>query len=198
VTIDVEGADTGGKRLQEGDFIDISMAVEGTHPDLGEVLTRTLLQNVLIVDALLDKPIIRGKRTSVHNPSTITVAVTPADANKLIVAERSGTLVATLVSQHDVDAGGAVGLPDSMTRRQLLGLKDVPPPKKYVVEKWSGSSMRVYEMSDDRIRESREVTTGRREAPIEAPPTDNHSTSIPSGVQLPYAAAAAPEQPVVK
>ena len=45
VTIVVQGADTGGKRLAEGDYIDIAMTVEGTHPDLGEVLTRTYFES---------------------------------------------------------------------------------------------------------------------------------------------------------
>ena len=52
VTIELEGAETGGKRLQEGDMIDIAMTVEGTHPDLGEVLTRTLMHNVLVGRAI--------------------------------------------------------------------------------------------------------------------------------------------------
>ena len=34
VTIMVQGADTGGKRLAEGDYIDIAMTVEGTHLSL--------------------------------------------------------------------------------------------------------------------------------------------------------------------
>jgi pilus assembly protein CpaB len=202
VTIQVQGADTGGKKLSEGDHIDLAMTVEGTHPDLGEVMTRTLLRNVLVVDANANRPLVRrAPKQSDPQPTMITVAVQPADANKLIVAERTGTLVATLVSLQDVDAPAA-GADDMITRRQLLGLKEVPPPKKYTIEKWSGGSVRVIEMSDDRIRESRDVSAGRRESTIEAPaPTDNKSAAItpavtapiPSGVQLPAAALVAGE-----
>jgi pilus assembly protein CpaB len=182
VTIEVEGADTGGKRIAEGDHIDIAMAVEGTHPDLGEVMTRTLLRNVLVVDAYAGKPYSRGsKRAPESNEGTITVAVEPADANKLLVAERTGTLIATLVSSEDAVAEEAIAAQDdAITRRQLLNLKEVPAPKKFTIEKWSGTSLQILEMSDDRIRESRAVTAGQMRAPIavEAPP-------VPSGVTVP-------------
>jgi pilus assembly protein CpaB len=198
VTINIEGADTGGKRLEEGDHIDIAMSVEGSHPALGEVLTRTLLRNVLVVDAIVDKPTVRVTRRATllkPDPSTITVAVPPEDVNKLLVAERTGTLVATLLSDRDIQAGDP-GVPASITRRELLGLKDPVPPRKFMVEKWTGTELKVFEMSENRIRESREVTSGRREDPVEAapaPPADNRHTSIPSGVISPYAVAAETE-----
>jgi Flp pilus assembly protein CpaB len=205
VTIQVQGADTGGKKLSEGDHIDLAMTVEGTHPDLGEVMTRTLLRNVLVVDANASRPLVRrAPKVEDPQPTMITVAVPPADANKLIVAERTGTLVATLVSMHDVDALPA-GADEMITRRQLLGLKEIPQPKKFTIEKWSGGSVRVIEMSDDRIRESRDVSAGRRERAVEAPaPIDNRNAAIsqlsgddrtagmiPSGVKLPAAVAVA-------
>jgi pilus assembly protein CpaB len=207
VTIQVQGADTGGNKLEEGDHVDLSMTVEGTHPDLGEVLTRTLLRNVLVVDAIAGKPLVRrtsartNERTNEPPPTMITVAVSPADANKLIVAERTGMLVATLVSKEDVDAPAPAASDDTITRRQLLGLKEVPQPKKYTIEKWSGSNVRILEMSDDRIRESREVSTGHREATIQAPAVsaENKSaavTTLPSGVQAPEAAVAVSEEDV--
>jgi Flp pilus assembly protein CpaB len=193
VTIEIQGADTGGKKLAEGDHIDIAMAVEGTHPDLGEVLTRTLLRNVLVVDSDAGKPLVRRTPRPVVTHTSITVAVAPADANKLIVAERTGTLVATLVSMQDVDAGApAPAADDVITRRQLLGLKEIPQPKRFMIEKWSGGNVRVIEMSDDRIRESREVSSQQLGAPIQAPaaPVENKNAAIHSGVKVPEAAVA--------
>jgi pilus assembly protein CpaB len=190
VTIQVQGADTGGKRLAEGDHVDLAMTVEGTHPDLGEVLTRTLLRNVLVVDAAAGRPLVRRAATKSNElaPSTITVAVQPADANKLIVAERTGTLVATLVSAQDIEAAPPA-MDDVITRRQLLGLKEIPAPKKFTIEKWSGGNVRVIEMSDDRIRESREVG-GQRVDAASAPAADqNKTTAVPSGVRMPVLAA---------
>ena len=193
VTIQVQGADTGGKKLYEGDHIDLAMAVEGTHPDLGEVLTRTLLRNVLVVDSAAGKPLVLRVPRPAEAHTSITVAVEPADANKLIVAERTGTLVATLVSMQDVDAAaGAPAADDVITRRQLLGLKEIRQPKRFMLEKWSGGRVNIIEMSDDRIRESREVSSGQREAPTSAPavPLDNKNAAIHSGVKVPEAALA--------
>ena len=207
VTIEVEGAETGGKRLTEGDLIDISLTVEGTHPDLGEVTTRTLLRDVLVVDALAHRPITRGNASSVTSrtpdSSNLTVAVKPADANKLIVAQRTGTLGVTLVSIAEVAQGAepadatAEPVDDTVTRRELLGLKELPPPpKKFVAEKWSGTSMTVIEMSDERVRESRAMSAPSasptpQATPVAAPQLDNKTSYIPSGVVTPGSVARA-------
>ncbi|HZN35214.1 MAG TPA: Flp pilus assembly protein CpaB [Pirellulaceae bacterium] len=198
VTIIVQGADTGGKRLGEGDHIDIALTVEGSHPDLGEVMTRTLMHNVLIVDAAASRPLMRGtRRTTDLNGSSITVAVTPVDANKLIVAQRTGILQATLVSAKDNAPIGASA--DPVSRRQLLGLKEIVPPKKYTVEKWSGNSVQILEMSNDRIRESREISAGRREVPVSQPipaPANDQVGRIPTGVKVPDVAYELGEEPL--
>ena len=193
VTIEIGGADTGGKRLEEGDRIDISITVEGTHPDLGEVLTRTLLRNVLVMDAVAGRPLMRGvRRASSQSSAQVTVAVLPADTNKLVVAERTGDLIATLISRQDAQAEAIASSEDAISRRQLLGLKDPPPVRKFTVEKWSGTNLQVMEMSDDRVRESREVTTGTRSTPVQAAPpapaapADASRTAIPSGVENPF------------
>jgi pilus assembly protein CpaB len=182
VTITVQGADTGGKRLAEGDHIDITITVEGTHPDLGEVTTRTLMKNVLIVDASATGPTVRNsRRPSDPSSSLITVAVPPADANKLIVAQRTGTLQATLVSAADIDAS----LPEedhAVNRRQLLGLREIP--KRFTVEKWIGTEVKILEMSDDRVRESREVSAARRNIPVTTPKAEAGHDDL-SGVKEP-------------
>jgi pilus assembly protein CpaB len=188
VTIIVQGSETGGKRLSEGDYIDLAMTVEGTHPDIGEVMTRTLMHNVLVVDAAAGQPLVRGPRRS--NPpanldSVITVAVLPAEANKLIVAQRTGTLHATLVSNLDAAAAVPVAATDdAVSRRELLGLKEIVAPRKFTVEKWTGGKMQVLEMSDDRVQESRAVTGG--EAPVSAPaPRPETPSRQASGVKQP-------------
>jgi hypothetical protein len=117
--------------------------------------------------------------------STITVAVTPADANKLIVAQRSGTLQAALVSAQG-EAAPVTG-DDAVSRRQLLGLKEVVPPKRFTIEKWSGSDVRILEMSNDRIQESRNAPGSKSESPVAkpAPAAAEVSLNAPSGVQVP-------------
>jgi pilus assembly protein CpaB len=197
VTIIVQGAETGGTRLAEGDFIDIAMTVEGSHPDLGEVMTRTLMHHVLVVDASAGQPMSRNPRRQperANEDSVITVAVMPADANKLIVAQRTGTLHASLVSASDAGAEAIAESDDAVSRRELLGLKEVVPPKKFRVEKWTGTRMEVIEMSDDRVQESRAVTAGRREVPVQQPAAGAEATNtiVPSGVKQPAAPVSAP------
>ena len=194
VTITVQGSDTGGKRLVEGDYVDLAMTVEGTHPDIGEVMTRTLMHSVLVVDASAGQPLSRDPRraaTAQGNPgSIITVAVPPAEANKLIVAQRTGTLHATLVSAKD--AADPPPSDDAVSRRELLGLKEIVPPKKFTVEKWSGGRVEILEMSDDRVLESRTVT-GAREIPVAQPAPQPQASAKPvapaqaSGVVEPVA-----------
>lgn len=189
VTIGVQGAEAGGKRLGEGDFVDISMTVEGTHPEIGEVATRTLLKNVLVVDAAAGRPFIRGVNNRIYRDvSSITVAVKPADANKLIVAQRTGVLSVNLIAAADLEAAPSDSN-ESITRRQLLGLKEVvpaKPAKKFTVEKWTAGRLNVVEMSDDRVQESRDVNSATK--PITAPPAekaDFHTSYVPSGVAEP-------------
>lgn len=191
VTISVEGAEVGGKRLGEGDYVDLSLTVEGTHPDLGEVATRTLMRNVLVVDAAAGRPVTRGVNNRVsRDVRTITVAVKPADANKLLVAQRTGVLSVNLVAATDVQSP-PVEENDTVTRRQLLGLKEVvqpPAPKKHLIEKWSGGTLRVVEMSEGRVKESREVGVGTNpiSAPARSDGADFRTSYIPSGVAEPY------------
>ena len=192
ITIDIAGAMTGGKRLAEGDHIDITLTVEGTHPDLGEVTTKTLLKDVLVMDAIHDRPIQRGtRRANGLITEGITVAVVPEDANKLVVAERTGVLGAVLRSSKD---GGMVDMDaDAINRRELLGLKPIPAPKPqktFRIEHYSGSKVSVQEFDGNRIRESRVGPSGKQfedeaDPQTTAAPADDKSAAHQSGVQVP-------------
>jgi Flp pilus assembly protein CpaB len=194
VTIDVVGTETGGKRLEEGDHVDISLTVEGTHPDLGEVTTKTLLQDVLIVDAMESRPRQRGTRRAATPLFTegLTVAVSPEDANKLIVAQRTGTLSVALRSALDV--AKTDDTQHVISRRELLGLREIPAPKparRFTIEKYSGGKLQVLEFDGERIRESREGPSGKRfendDEPqtIAAPKAGEKSVLVPSGIVEP-------------
>ena len=174
ITIDVVGATTGGKRLTEGDRIDITLTVEGTHPDLGEVTTKTLLKDVLIVESVLDRPLQRGSRRSNGIITEgLTVAVTPDDANKLVVAERTGTLGAVLRGTKDV--GNVDTDAKAINRRELLGLKPIPAPKPqkhFRIEHYSGGKVTVQEFDGNKVRESRIGPSGKQFEDDEAQATD--------------------------
>jgi pilus assembly protein CpaB len=192
ITIDVVGATTGGKRLAEGDRIDITLTVEGTHPDLGEVTTKTLLKDILIVEAIMDRPIQRGSRRSNGIITEgLTVAVTPEDANKLVVAERTGTLGAVLRSSKDT--GKMDEDSKAINRRELLGLKPLPAPKPqkhFRIEHYSGNKVTVQEFDGNKVRESRIGPSGKQfeedaePQATDAPKTDDKSAAH-SGVQVP-------------
>jgi pilus assembly protein CpaB len=170
VTIDVVGASTGGKRLTEGDYVDIALTVEGDHPDLGEIQTRTLMRNVMIVDAAAGDPL---RTTPSRNQllaqqrqgSSVTVAVTEADANRLIVAERTGTLSVTLCSANDPNN---LANDTTISRKELLGLAEIPQPeppppppapvpeKKFRMEVYVGGQKQIKEFGEDLIEEAAE------------------------------------------
>jgi len=163
------------------------------------VLTRTLMHHVLVVDASAGQPFIRDPRrapaTTNNRDSIITVAVLPAEANKLIVAERTGTLQATLVSNKDIAVAPADAA-DAVSRRELLGLKEIVVPKKFTVEKWTGTKMEILEMSDDRVQESRAVTGG--ESPVIAPapkaePVGNQASGVKRPATFPVSAPPVPD-----
>jgi pilus assembly protein CpaB len=191
ITIDVVGATTGGKRLAEGDRIDVTLTVEGTHPDLGEVTAKTLLKDVMVMDSIMDRPLQRGtRRANGIITEGITVAVTPDDANKLIVAERTGTLAAVLRSTKDT---GDIEDIKSINRRELLGLKPLPvpkPQKQFRIEHYSGGKVTVQEFDGNKVRESRIGPSGKQfeenadPQATDAPQTDDNSARR-SGVLIP-------------
>lgn len=192
ITIDVVGATTGGKRLAEGDHVDITLTVEGTHPDLGEVTTKTLLKDVMIMDALNSRPLQRGsRRANGIITEGLTVAVTPEDANKLVVAERTGTLGVVLRSTKD--EGNVDTDTKAINRRELLGLKPIPAPKPekhFRIEHYSGSKVTVQEFDGNKVRESRTGPSGKQfeeetEPQATGTPADDKSAANRSGVTVP-------------
>lgn len=176
VTVQVERLPTGNEHVAEGSFVDVAMSVEGDHPDLGGLATRTLLRRVMVVDPNAGPSVSEENRklvTGRGGPDTnrnsgsayVTLAVNSADANKLINAEKSGKLSLTLCSKED----GASNEEDSITKRELLGLREMPAaplpplplaqPKPFIAERWRGGALSIVEISHDRVRESREVSS---------------------------------------
>ncbi len=140
--------------IEDDSKIDIAMSVKGDHPDLGELATRTLLRNVQVIG-------VRSKQGSAG--ASLTLAVTSKDANKLITAQQTGTLSVTLCGAGE---GEFVNDDDSITRRELLGLAEIPQPspdpRPYTVEKWEGGSLKMIELSATHVEESRHATDAAR------------------------------------
>ncbi|MCO6458857.1 MAG: Flp pilus assembly protein CpaB [Pirellulaceae bacterium] len=142
--------------IEAGSLVDIAMSVEGDHPDLGELATRTLLRAVPVVNVA--RP---DARRGNHNSGNIalTVAVTPRDANKLITAEQTGMLTVTMCSVQDGDQPLVEDDADAITRRELLGLRELPeppappaptpPPQPFKVEQFRGIRREVLELQPE-------------------------------------------------
>lgn len=156
------------KMVNIGSRVDVAMTVEGDHPDLGEMATKTLLHNVEVIG--VDKPTATARRTTSggSSPATITVAVSPADANLLITAEGTGKLKLSLCGtqeslEHPVSIGGEANM---ITRRDLLGLAPLAPappaPQPYTIERFEGGSMKVITLSQSRVEEAKRATVNSK------------------------------------
>ncbi len=145
-----------------GSHVDIALTVEGSHPDLGELATRTILHNVEVI--AVEKPTTSRRGMTNNNGATITVAVSPADANMIINAEGTGTLDMTLCSpaEGDVQPVSIGGDSHAITRRELLGLSPIPPapvpPKPVIIEKWEGGSVKILKISQEHVEEAQRAT----------------------------------------
>ena len=166
---------TSNGEIEQGSFVDIALSVEGDHPDLGELATRTLVRSVKVMDvARPDR-----RRGAQQGSLAMTVAVSPLDANRLITAEKTGVLTVTLCSVQDGEKPLVEGDADSITRKELLGLRDIPPPpappappvppQPFRVEQWRGIQRDVLELapSDEGREEVRSVTTFEPRTPVE-------------------------------
>jgi pilus assembly protein CpaB len=144
----------GSGLVRRDSLVDVALTVEGDLPTVGGLATKTLLSQVKVMEV--------GTRSTSRSRSdraniSLTLAVTPEQANKLIAAERSGTLSVSLCGTEE--NGEAAGNGHLVTRPELLGLAPpgaaLPP---YRVQKWNGSSMQIIEIDADRVRESIDAT----------------------------------------
>jgi len=160
LTVNIDRAGIANTQLEDNARVDIAMTVKGDHPDLGELATRTLLRSIQVLDLSSNN----------SGPMTLTVAVTPKDANKLINAEQTGDLSVTLVSHKDA-ATATSEVDDSITRRELLGLSEEPQPEQpYTIQKWEGSTLRTIQFSKSADDSNSEV--------VRTPATPVQNTSV--------------------
>ena len=116
----------------------------------------------------------------------LTVAVSPKDANKLINAQKASTLNVTLCS-HKAESTPVYNEDDSITRRDLLGLSEIPaPPKPYTIEKWEAGHLKKIQLSN-RHREVNQSVAAPAKSNEENTSVQNRSQQVQpkiSGPQL--------------
>jgi pilus assembly protein CpaB len=119
VTLAVDANSALNGMIQPESMVDIAMTVDNDRPEVGGLATLTLVRGVKVLatseqrfKAAEDKP------AELRN---ITVAVTPEQANKLILAQRYGTLSVSLRSTVDADLVAA----KSDNERNLVNTLDL-------------------------------------------------------------------------
>jgi len=170
--ITVDDANAAAGLVKPKSVIDIALTVEGDHPDFAAIGkqrgigTLTLLRAVHVLTT--DGPAsIAGMRvnSSTSSRNNLTVAVTPEQANKLILAQRYGKLSVTLVGDKEAAAAKTAGTNEHhiVNPRSLLGLKPVPKPSvPFQAEIYRGEARQIIEFEPARIQEAIAATEADR------------------------------------
>ncbi len=158
VTISVNELTALSGVLLPDSLVDISLTAETDHPDVDEKVTVTLVSGVKVLATSQQRH--RFSENSPRPLRTITVAATPQQANKLILAQQFGQLHVTLRSS--LDAPQTVSLvkdsdeDDAIDRYDLLGLDAPKPPIASQI--WRGTAMTEVRFGQGEIAESRRAT----------------------------------------
>lgn len=159
VTIVVDASNALDGILLPESLVDISLTVQGDHPELAGVATLTLLRRVQVLATSRDR---YRTEERIGNPlRSVTVAATPAEANKLILAQRYGVLSVTLRSEAEGEGDLAAG-DDLVNPLDLLGLG---PVRKSQSEIWRGTGVQQVNFQDRQIREAAAATADRETSP---------------------------------
>ena len=170
VTIQVDGTISSQRFISPETFVDISVTVEGEHPNLGSssikhIGTTTLLRSVEVL-GVVPGPSRRGTESM-----KLVVSVPLADAKRLILAEKIGKLNVTVVGDEEQVTGSDIDEFDTLVNPdQLLGLKVPDPEPTRTVEVYRGSSRSVLTFGPDKIREADE--SSRPQVPDVAEPVN--------------------------
>lgn len=99
VTLAVDAKAAVNGMIQPESLVDITLTVKNERPEIGGLATLTLLRRVRVLATSRNRfPASEDRPGDLRN---ITVAVTPEQANKLILAEKYGTLSVVLCSKLD-------------------------------------------------------------------------------------------------
>lgn len=162
-------------------LVDISLTAATNHPDVEEAMTVTLVRAVKVLATSQQRH--RFSENSSRPLRTITVAATPRQANKLILAQQYGRLHVTLCSSLNAETEEAQPVKftnaseanpltprereDAVTPHELLGLGRVPRP--ITAQIWRGTTVSEVQFQEAQIDESRQATaTSQRAVAAEA------------------------------
>lgn len=184
VTLQVDANSALNGMIQPESHVDVALTVKSKQPELGGLTTLTLLRAVKVLATSQARfPRSEDRPGNLRN---ITVAVSPKQANKLILAQRFGTLSVTLRSS--LEAGmlaQAETENDLVNPNDLLGLvmQPVPQPVVKTAQIWRGGQMQQVTFQVSEIQESLRGTAmaeGVPPVPV-VPVSSQGSTSTGSG-----------------
>lgn len=154
IPISISGSNMSAMLLSVGALVDVHLTFEDSRPEIGGVATKTILQRVKV----LAKGQPSSRQTGSSGPSTnmVTLGVTEDQANKLITAQRSGTLSVTLCGDKETVATGAVANENLLTKTELFGLKQSAAP--YTIQTWRGGQMTTVAFDGNLVSEAKAAT----------------------------------------
>lgn len=151
--IQISAANMSATLLHVGDLVDVHLTFEDKRPQVGGLATKTLLRAVRVV---AKGPVsARGGARESASANVITLAVTEEQSNKLITAQRAGTLSVTLCGDRETVGTTGPVQEHLLTQAELLNL---PTAEGHAVQVWKGGAMQTLVLSPDLIREAREAT----------------------------------------
>ncbi|MCE9548161.1 MAG: Flp pilus assembly protein CpaB [Planctomycetia bacterium] len=157
VTITVnEDAALAGVLLPES-LVDVALTANGNHPDFPGAVTVTLVRGVKVLATSQQRH--RFSENSKRPLRTITLAATPEQSNKLILAQQYGQLSITLRSGHDLEQVSTVGSGGNLVSpRDLLGLPAARRPAQAKAQIWRGTTMTEINFQPEVIDEAQQAT----------------------------------------
>ena len=164
VTMEIDSNGALNGMIQPESYVDVTLTVTGDKPELGSMATMTLLQGVQVLATSHAR--FKGYEDLPSQLRNVTVAVTPEQANKLILAQRYGTLSVTLRSAAETELlARDDAVSDMVDPFDLLGLSRLTPipepiaePVTKTVEVWRGGQKEEVVFRGREIQESLNAT----------------------------------------
>lgn len=152
--------------VRPGDHVDVLMTVTGNR-DIESPTTLTLLENVQLLAVSRNQSERVDTRES-RDSSVVTLAVTPEQANILVLAKDRGELHLALRGAEET---GRVG-DNRITLNELLGIEappsaaeEPPPPPIYIAEAYRGGNKEVVEFDLEQARALKMQRPGQAAVP---------------------------------
>ncbi|MBX3415553.1 MAG: Flp pilus assembly protein CpaB [Pirellulales bacterium] len=156
ITVDRDNAVDG--LVMPESVVDVSLTVQGDHPELEGVATVTLMRKVKVLATSFER--FKGEERLNVPIRSVTLSVTPEQANKLILAQRYGSLSVTLRGMVEDDlhltAASKSDNDNLVNPSDLIKLSPRVDAQKFVrkAQIWRGTSVEEVEFTDSQVQEA--------------------------------------------